>query len=294
VLLLFPAYLNTSKAYHLEHGRYYYQLEDEEFASRMLALDTDNEVLKTLKEAIRLYRGEAGLSVSDALRVSRKNTGGRGVSDISVNYQSEQSGGCSVKKKFLILAAPFDYYQGGSEYQYKILERHLRQRYEVCYLFRHPTQPKEHHYVTYDYLFRKKYREYVFTDAWIIYRKLRQLSPDIIYKRGVNYITAIGVFYSKRHKRKSVLHIASQRDLDPSLSGATRNPIRDGSMPRSRGIRFDMQTEWCVSQMNSGSLWRGTTGVVAISSYRTFIQFRKANIGSRGPIKVIWVATSSR
>ena len=82
----FPAYLNASKAYHLEHGKYYYQLEDAEFADRLLTFETDNEALQTLKEAIRLYRGENGMSVNDALRLSRKNTGARGVSDISVDY----------------------------------------------------------------------------------------------------------------------------------------------------------------------------------------------------------------
>ena len=84
----FPAYLNSSKAYHLEHGRYYYQLEDTEFANKMLAFDTDNEALQTLKEAIRLYRSDRGLSVNDAVRMSRKSQGARGVSDISVEYHT--------------------------------------------------------------------------------------------------------------------------------------------------------------------------------------------------------------
>ena len=132
-----------------------------------------------------------------------------------------------MKKKLLILAAPFDYYQGGSEYQYKILERHLKERYQVSYLFRHPTKPLEAHYVTYDYLLRNRYREYLFTDALVIYRKLRQLSPDVIYKRGINYITAIGILYATRNKCESVLHIASQRDLDATLSGASRNSVRE-------------------------------------------------------------------
>ena len=85
----FPAYLNTSKAYHLEHGRYYYQLEDAEFARGFLAFHTENEALQTLKEAIRLYRDGNGLAVNEALRLSRKNTVTRGVSDISVDYHTK-------------------------------------------------------------------------------------------------------------------------------------------------------------------------------------------------------------
>ena len=84
----FPAYLNSSKAYHLEHGKYYYQLEDAEFASKMLAFETDDEALQTLKVAIQLYRSDRGLTVSDALLMSRKSQGARGVSDISVAYHA--------------------------------------------------------------------------------------------------------------------------------------------------------------------------------------------------------------
>ena len=49
----------------------------------------------------------------------------------------------------------------------------------------------------------------------------------MIYKRGINYITAIGVYYAKNNRCTSVLHIASQRDLDASLSGARKNLIRE-------------------------------------------------------------------
>ena len=132
-----------------------------------------------------------------------------------------------MTKKLVVLAAPFDYYKGGSEYQYKILEKQLSECFDISYLFRHPTKPREPHFVTYDYLFRKKYRDYLFTDAWAIYRRLRQLSPDVIYKRGINYITAIGIYYGKRNGCLSVLHIASQRDLDVSLwEDKEKYPIR--------------------------------------------------------------------
>ena len=42
---------------------------------------------------------------------------------------------------------------------------------------------------------------------------IRKLSPDIIYKQGVNYIAAVGVYYAKSHNIPMVLHIASQRDV---------------------------------------------------------------------------------
>ena len=42
-------------------------------------------------------------------------------------------------KKLLFLGPSFDYRKGGAEYQYKILEQYLNHKYEIFYLFRHPT-----------------------------------------------------------------------------------------------------------------------------------------------------------
>ena len=117
-------------------------------------------------------------------------------------------------KKLLFLAAPFDYYKGGSEYQYKVLEHNLKERYEIYYLFRHPTSLSDKKYINYDYKIRKSYNEYLYTDSLVIYRLIKKLSPDIIYKRGVNYISAIGVYYAKLNKCKMILHIASRRDVE--------------------------------------------------------------------------------
>lgn len=119
-------------------------------------------------------------------------------------------------KKLLFLGAPFDYYKGGAEYQYKILEQYLKEKYAIYYLFRHPTTLHERKYINYDYRFRRSYNENLYTDSLVIYRLISRLSPDIIYKQGVNYITAIGVQYAKSHKIRMILHIASQIDVEKS------------------------------------------------------------------------------
>ena len=38
-------------------------------------------------------------------------------------------------KKLLFLGAPFDYYKGGAEYQYMILEQYLNEKYEIYHFF---------------------------------------------------------------------------------------------------------------------------------------------------------------
>ncbi|MCK4824806.1 glycosyltransferase family 4 protein [bacterium] len=119
-------------------------------------------------------------------------------------------------KKLLFLSPAFDYNKGGAEYQCKILEQHLNEKYEIYYLFRHPKSLYERKYIIYDYKFRRNYNSNLYTDSLVIHRLIRRLSPDIIYKRGVNYIAAVGIHYAKSHKTKMVLHIASQRDVDKS------------------------------------------------------------------------------
>jgi glycosyltransferase involved in cell wall biosynthesis len=117
-------------------------------------------------------------------------------------------------KKFLILGIPFDLRKGGAEYQYKILEEYLTEKFEVYYLFRYATPLNTKRYLNYNYRFRKRYNPNLYTDALVIYRLIKRLSPDIIYMRSVNYIAAIGAHYAKSNNAKMVLHIASQRDVE--------------------------------------------------------------------------------
>ena len=119
-------------------------------------------------------------------------------------------------KKLLFLGAPFEYYKGGAEYQYKIMEPYLNKKYSIYYLFRHPTPLHEKKYITYNYMFRKNYNPNLYTDVHVIYRLIRKLSPDIIYTQGVHYIGAIGVHYAKSNNIPMVLHIASRRDVENS------------------------------------------------------------------------------
>jgi hypothetical protein len=81
----FPVYFSKANMYHVNHRRFYYQLEDEEFTSQILALQTPNPILQSLKRAIRKYRnGE--LSLSDALRYTRQNPEGDGTQNLNYKY----------------------------------------------------------------------------------------------------------------------------------------------------------------------------------------------------------------
>ena len=130
-------------------------------------------------------------------------------------------------KKLLFLGNPFKYLKGGAEYQYSILEHHLKEKFAIYYLFRYPTMATEKNYISYDYKFRKRYNPYLYTDVLTVHRLIRNLCPDIIYRRGVNYITAIGVHYAQSRKIKMVLHIASQRDVEVPKFNANIKTVFD-------------------------------------------------------------------
>jgi len=118
-------------------------------------------------------------------------------------------------RKILFLAAPFELYKGGAEYQYKILEKYLPAYYKVYYLFRHTSKIENEKYITYNYGLRSKYNRYLYTDMITIYKLICKISPDIIYKRGLNYITFIGALYAKYHNCNMIFHIAHQNDVEP-------------------------------------------------------------------------------
>lgn len=67
----FPAYFNQSRIFHLQHPKYYYQIENDVFTDEVLKLETDNPVILVLKGAIQEYRaGE--IDAKAAVQKSRK------------------------------------------------------------------------------------------------------------------------------------------------------------------------------------------------------------------------------
>lgn len=85
----FPVYLSKANIYHVDHRRYYYQLEDEEFTRQMLAYETDEPILSSLKRAItKLKNGE--LRLGDALRYTRQNPEQQGTQNLNYKYHMAQ------------------------------------------------------------------------------------------------------------------------------------------------------------------------------------------------------------
>lgn len=81
----FPAYFNLRKIYHISHGRFYFQLEDEEFTTQMLQYETNEPILLALKEAIKQYK-KGNMNFWQALSFTRRNPAGTGTQNMNYKY----------------------------------------------------------------------------------------------------------------------------------------------------------------------------------------------------------------
>ena len=84
----FPLHFNRAKVYHINHGKLYYQFEDEEFTTQMLKFRTNNMGLQNLQKAIRLYQDKT-LSLKAALQYTRKNQEGTGTQNLDYIYHTK-------------------------------------------------------------------------------------------------------------------------------------------------------------------------------------------------------------
>jgi hypothetical protein len=84
-LTRFPVYFNARKIYHIQHNNFYFQIEDRLFTDLLLKLETDDPCIRSLQFAVREYRRGA-LSISEALRYSRKNSQREGTQDMNYRY----------------------------------------------------------------------------------------------------------------------------------------------------------------------------------------------------------------
>lgn len=88
-IIEFPVYMNKSKVYHICHGKYYYQLEDKIFSDGLLAYDTDNPILLSIKHAIQLLRDNPSLGLGKALSLTRRNKGSVGSANFNVQFHRD-------------------------------------------------------------------------------------------------------------------------------------------------------------------------------------------------------------
>jgi hypothetical protein len=84
----FLNYFNLSKIYHVNHPKFYYQLQDPGFTEALLVLQTDDLLLQTLQQAVRMYRA-GRVTLEEALRHTRRNAAGTGTQNLNYRYHMQ-------------------------------------------------------------------------------------------------------------------------------------------------------------------------------------------------------------
>jgi hypothetical protein len=84
-LTRFPVHFNARKIYHLPHHKFYFQIEDRPFTDRLLKMQTDDPVIRSLQFAVWEHRRGA-FSLSEALRYTRQNPRREGTQDMNYRY----------------------------------------------------------------------------------------------------------------------------------------------------------------------------------------------------------------
>jgi hypothetical protein len=81
----FPVYFNLKRIYHVTHGRYYFQLVDEEFTTSVLRHAVDDPILGALRKAISMYH-TGQITLAEALEYTRKNPERTGTQNLNYQY----------------------------------------------------------------------------------------------------------------------------------------------------------------------------------------------------------------
>ncbi len=82
----FPIFFNLSKIYHLEHEKFYYHIQDDQFVELFLRYETTDPILNTHKTAIKMVR-EGKWDLRSALRYTRENDQLTGTHNMEYKYR---------------------------------------------------------------------------------------------------------------------------------------------------------------------------------------------------------------
>jgi glycosyltransferase involved in cell wall biosynthesis len=132
---------------------------------------------------------------------------------------------------------------------------------------------------------------YIF-DAPFLWKKLKQISPDIIYQNIGTSFAGVAAYYAKRYRRKMVLHIASDNDIE-LFQLNQRKPLK-AIIPYIEKKVFD----YAVYNANKLIAQTHLQQDIILQNYGRAIDAVVHNfqplplepIHKQGPVKIVWVA----
>ncbi len=123
------------------------------------------------------------------------------------------------KRVCVVMGSHFSAIMGGAQYQAKCVVERLREtgRHEIFYLAREfDPDYRAQDYVLKRIVGPKGLRNLGFVfDTRALLNLLHQISPDVIYQRGLKPYTGVVAWYASKHHSRSIFHIAHDYSLMP-------------------------------------------------------------------------------
>jgi glycosyltransferase involved in cell wall biosynthesis len=127
-------------------------------------------------------------------------------------------------------------------------------------------------------------------DARSLYRKLREIGPDVIYQRVACAYTGICALYSVRCHVPMIWHVASDSDVAPSLLEPVRNFVRRRLENWAVDYGVRKATKIVVQTRRQNELLQENYGRSADAQIANFHPAASEPIDKSGPLTVIWIA----
>src|SRR5262249_48088110 len=123
-----------------------------------------------------------------------------------------------------------------------------------------------------------------------LYRRLRELAPEVIYQRVACAYTGVCAYYSQRHSIPMVWHVCHDAEAAPHMLERVRNRPRQWLEVRAMGYGARRATRIVVQTLRQQELLRQTYGIEGAALVPNFHPPAREAIDKSGPFTVLWVA----
>lgn len=203
-------------------------------------------------------------------------------------------------KVCLVIPGHWTDVMGGAQYQAECLMNALIKDggYEIFYVTRNYDQtfrPIGYQIVGIDKPFRKIKRGYLYLDAIKLLRKLKAISPDVIYQRIGCAYTGIAAYYARHNNCRMVWHVSSDSDVSAYKPGVLSRGL--GKYLDRKILEYGIRNaDHIITQTSKQAmlLKNNFSGKTASAVIRNFHPLPNEPYEKHLPYKVAWVANLKR
>ncbi len=127
-------------------------------------------------------------------------------------------------------------------------------------------------------------------DAFCLYRKLKELKPDVVYQRVACGYTGVAAFYAKKNNIPMVWHVAHDTDVTPGSAIYGRHPVR--RFLEKSSVEYGIRNASAIITQTDGQAVTMLKhyGVEKTEVIANFHPSPIETIDKSGPLQVVWIA----